>query len=1029
MSDTLQDSSLHHVGSPLVSIIIRTHNRPDLLQQALQSAVAQKHRPLEMVIVNDGGLDVAGQLPANEDHAGLSVQYLNLQPGVGRSAAANAGLEAAKGSFLMLLDDDDWLDSSHVSMLLDSLAKHPQAMAAYSNVQTVSDQPGHQPQFFNADFDPERLLFENFIPIHAVLFRQQAVQSGCRFDPDFERLEDWDFWLQVAQLGPFIHEDHCSAYYRVTTGSGFGIKSEASEDQYRLAIYQKWRHKWTQAQLLAMADRGRQYPRIGHLQADLELKLEALKNREIQLQQRELDIVELSNQNLQRHYQIVALDEEVKRYTLEAINLQNQIDSLQRDISMIYASRSWRLTKPLRHLSTALMIWRNEGTLPLLARIWRKLFAPRSSVPGLSTASRIANQWQPLIFQSHETPLVSIVIPVYNKHLYTFHCLASVLANTDEVSYEVIVVDDQSQDETASMLAKMQGIRVITNQSNQGFIHSCNAGASAARGEYLVLLNNDTEPKPGWLRSLLQTFRDFPHAGLVGAKLVYPNGVLQEAGGIVWQDASAWNYGRNQDPNQPEYSYCRQVDYCSGACLMIATDDFRKLGMFDAYYAPAYYEDTDLAFRVRAAGKQVYYQSGATVIHFEGITSGTDTNTGIKRYQTINHQKFQERWTKTLEHHRPNAMFPHLEKERNVQKRALVVDARILMPDNDSGSLRMFRLVRILQKMGYKVTFVPDNLQYHPRYTQDMQVLGIECLYYPYVKDLAGYLHHHGHLFDVVLLSRVDVAERHIAAVRERCGRAKILFDTVDLHFLREQRQAELSSDRLMLEAALVRKHQELNIARQADVTLVVSPVEIEVFQQEAPDIRLALLSNVHDTKATSRVFSERRDILFIGSFEHPPNVDAMLWFIKEVLPLLHSHQPDIRLRVIGANPPKTITSLANDRVLIDGFISDIEPIFNDIRLSVAPLRYGAGVKGKINSSMAYGVPVVATTIAAEGMDLVDGEDVLIADSPEAFAAAIMRIYKDEQLWSRLVDGGKRNIERCFSSAVAERQLTEILSG
>src|SRR5690606_31304620 len=172
-----------------------------------------------------------------------------------------------------------------------------------------------------------------------------------------------------------------------------------------------------------------------------------------------------------------------------------------------------------------------------------------------------------------------------------------------------------------------------------------------------------------------------------------------------------------------------------------------------------YYEDTDLAFRVRAAGKQLYYQPLATVVHFEGVSSGTDTGGGIKRYQVVNQEKFFERWRETLATHRPNGMLPTLEKEREVRKRVLVLDARILMPDHDSGSLRMFCLLKVFQNLGYKVSFMPQSLQYHERYTPLLQAVGIECLYYPYVPTLEEHLRFHGHLYDLVLLSRVDVAE------------------------------------------------------------------------------------------------------------------------------------------------------------------------------------------------------------------------------------------------------------------------------
>ncbi|MEX2367711.1 MAG: glycosyltransferase [Pseudohongiellaceae bacterium] len=349
------------------------------------------------------------------------------------------------------------------------------------------------------------------------------------------------------------------------------------------------------------------------------------------------------------------------------------------------------------------------------------------------------------------------------------------------------------------------------------------------------------------------------------------------------------------------------------------------------------------------------------------------------------------------------------------------------MPDHDSGSVRMFSLLKIFIKLGYKVSFLPDNLQYHERYTPQMQKLGIECFYHPYTSSVTDHLQHHGHLYDLVMLSRADVAQANIKAVTELCPKARVLFDTVDLHFLREKREGELNNDKALLESALVRKQQELGIARQCDLTLVVSPVEVELFKVEAPEIPLALLSNIHRTEPTEKTFAERRDILFIANFEHPPNIDAMVFFLDEVFPLIQAENSDIGLKIVGGHPPRQLKNRAGDKVEITGFISDIKPLFNDIRLSIAPLRYGAGVKGKINSSMAYGVPVVTTTVGAEGMNLVHEQDVLIADSPEDFARQVLRAYSDESLWQKLSAAGIRNIEEHFSFQLAERQLLEIL--
>jgi O-antigen biosynthesis protein len=340
----------------------------------------------------------------------------------------------------------------------------------------------------------------------------------------------------------------------------------------------------------------------------------------------------------------------------------------------------------------------------------------------------------------------------------------------------------------------------------------------------------------------------------------------------------------------------------------------------------------------------------------------------------------------------------------------------------------MFNLLKIFQSLGYKVTFIPDNLQYDEKYTPMLQGLGIECLHAPYINSIDEHLHQVGSLYQVVLLSRADHAERHIDAVSYLCPQAQILFDTVDLHFLRERREAELTNDKAQMEAADMRRLQELHIARKAHQTLIVSPVEIDMFSKEAPDVKVALLSNIHNAEGRGAEFRDRSDILFIGSFEHPPNVDAMHWFIDEVFPLLHRQKPDLKLRIVGGCAPKKLLAKGTPNIIFEGFVDDITPIFNSIRLSIAPLRYGAGVKGKINSSMSFGVPVIATTVAAEGMGLVDGKDVMIADEPADFVAHICKVYDDEQLWYALSDAGIDNINRCFSFALATEQLQKVLA-
>lgn len=661
---------------PLVSVIVPTYNRPEMLVGAIRSILNQTYPEVEILVVNDAGIDVEGILTFLNQKR--TITYVKHDRNRGLAAARNTGLKLARGKYIAYLDDDDIYFPDHLETLVSGLqtsrlkVAYTDAFRAHQKWEKGRYLVTNRDTPYSFDFDRDRLWQGNFIPVLCVMHEKACLDEVGLFDEALPSHEDWDLWVRMSRKFMFHHIRKVTCEFTWRTDHSNMTSSKKEEmDRTRsivLARTQRYRHEDERKReryrdLLALVEQGKSseamegiedlletYPDFAEGHNDLGVLYFQKGDREKALALFE-KAHHLDPQNREAKKNLADLYLELGRMD-EALGLYQEIlrdepDDAETLLKVgLFCLRAGLLEESRRLLERVLALEPdNHVAQEALLSIPKE---EPLQAEGRMNGTRVLGQ--------EEEPKVSIIIPVFNHLELTRQCLVSLYRHTQiEKGFELIVVDNGSTDTTPEGLKEAcrcyPNLRVLRNERNSGFAKACNQGAKEARGAFLVFLNNDTEPQPGWLKAGLDRLTSEEEIGVVGAKLLYPDRSVQH-GGIQFFRTTASLYPlwplhryRFASENDPRANEPGEVQAVTGACLFIRRELFEALGGFDEGYG-MYFEDTDLCFKARARGKKVYYEPHSVVIHHEGKSSPGQNE--IDRLNERAAALFFQRWQKEV---------------------------------------------------------------------------------------------------------------------------------------------------------------------------------------------------------------------------------------------------------------------------------------------------------------------------------------------------------------------------------------------
>jgi hypothetical protein len=496
-----------------------------------------------------------------------------------------------------------------------------------------------------------------------------------------------------------------------------------------------------------------------------------------------------------------------------------------------------------------------------------------------------------------------------------------------------------------------------------------------------------------------------PRAGAIGSLVLFPDGRIQEAGAVIWSDGSTWPVGRNLPGDSTEWHFVRRVDYVSACSMLVTRTAWNDVGGFDVEFHPGYYEDTDLCLALRERGYEVLIEPRSRLWHHESASS----DQRFKQFLfSRNHLRLRKKWAAALMFQEPPqpptaaVMARAVWRARGVPPRVLIVDDRLPESSLGAGFGRMHTAVMDLARSGYAVSIYPTAGVAAPM-PETLVAAGVARV----EENLSQHLAHPWVNYEIVLISRPQNFERVSPIVRSRQPHAVLIYDCEALFWRRMVRQATLLADdmaRTTLEAAAAAlRRLEEQIVIDADFAVTVSQEEASLLAAVERCCPMTTVRPVEPSAAFgAEEFHDRMGIAYVAGWlagSNSPNGDGLRWFTAEILPLVRRAIPWVRVHVTGANPPAELVALSDPNLFFEGHVADLPGFYSRVRVVMAPIRFGAGVKVKTVQALQYGVPVVATSCGAEGIATHGLEAITVADSPHEFASALIKLLTDRPHW------------------------------